>query len=94
MSEISAYFAVGGSTWRGVQVDTEGKTSDEIADLIDREFSGVSLCHQCASECEDPEAELTGFTLDNVDYELVDGHWTARDVRAAELRGDRVEGQQ
>ncbi len=75
MSEISAYFAVGGSTWRGLAADVEGKTPDQIADLIDREFSGISLCHQCSSECEDPEADLTGFTVDGVDYELVDGQW-------------------
>lgn len=80
MSEIGAYFAVGGSTWRGMQIDTEGKAPDEIAALVEREFDGVSLCHQCISDCEDPEAELTGFSMDGVEYEQRDGVWVVSDV--------------
>lgn len=77
MSEIDAYFAVGGSTWRGLRFDAEGKTPDEIAALIEREFDGVSLCHQCISDCEDPEAELSGFSVDGVEYLQRDGSWVA-----------------
>ncbi len=78
MSEqtISAYYSVTGSTWRGIKIDTEGKTPDQIAEILDREFDGVSMCHQCASECESPEAELSGFILDDIDYEFRDGHWS------------------
>jgi hypothetical protein len=75
MIEIVACFAVTGSTARNMKIDIEGKTPDEIADLVDGEFDGVSMCHQCAPNCEDPEAELTAFTIGSTDYERADGHW-------------------
>lgn len=80
MSEVSAYFTVTGSTGRRITIDAEGKTPEEIAALIDDQFDGVSLCHQCNSECEDPSGELTGFTLDSVEYEERGGWWVKADV--------------
>ncbi len=75
MSKIVASFTVTGGTARTFNLDIADKTPGEIADLLDREFDGVSLCHQCSPECEDPEGELSSFTIDGVDYERRDGHW-------------------
>jgi hypothetical protein len=79
MAEIGAFYAVTGSTARTLQLDVEGKTPGEIADMLEEHFDGISMCHQCAPECQDPEAELNGFHLDGVDYEreLETGHWVA-----------------
>lgn len=75
MATVDAYYAVSGSTYRQVTVDTEGKTADEIAQLVDRQFGGISLCHQCSGDCQDPEGELVGFHVDGVEYSLVAGEW-------------------
>lgn len=80
MAGIDAYYSVTGSTARSLQLDVEGKTPGEIADMLEAHFDGVSMCHQCAPDCQDPEAELQGFHLDGVDYErdTQTGHWVAR----------------
>lgn len=75
MATIAAYFAVGGSTFRAVELDIEGKTPEQIAELVDRNSGYVSLCHQCAPECQGPELELTGFTANGVEYIRRDGKW-------------------
>ena len=77
MSKIVAAYTVTGGTARVFNLDVTDKTPDEIAALLDREFDGVSMCHQCAPECEDPEGELSSFTIGGVDYERRDGQWVA-----------------
>lgn len=75
MAEFRASYAVhGGGYAEGTIPD--GLTVDAMAAAIYDEHPGVSLCHQCGGDISDPEVEeVTGFTVDGVTYERVDGEW-------------------
>lgn len=78
MSKIVATFEVHAGTTIDTEIDTTGMTPDQIAEQIQNEGAYVGVCHQCADVIVNPEAEdLTGFSVDGVDYERVAGtdHW-------------------
>lgn len=53
MPRYSIYGSVCGSKYLG---DFEANTPEEAKDMaLNSEAATVSLCHQCADECEDPE---------------------------------------
>jgi hypothetical protein len=54
--------SVRGSKYCG---EVEAKTREEALDLAWEMDSGISLCHQCASECED--AEIDEFFVERAD---------------------------
>lgn len=75
---VNGAFSVGGGTARRMTLDVTGLSVDEIALKLENEATGPSLCHQCTSECEDPElTELVGLIVDGVEYVPDDhGKWT------------------
>lgn len=77
MAKISASFAIYAGGWAEGELEVEGLTPDEVAELIQRELDPeVSVCHQCAHRISDPEAEeVTGFSVDGVYYEKRGDHW-------------------
>lgn len=77
MSKITASFAIEAGGYGEAEFDTTGMSPDEIAKKTFTETDvNTSLCHQCANDVIDPEvSELTGFTVDGVQYVQVDGHW-------------------
>jgi len=85
MSSGWASFAVNaGTSARFTGIDFTGMTPDEMAEAIEdndavQEAVQVNVCHQCAEDVDDPQVdEMTGFTVDGVDYERGrDGHWRA-----------------
>src|ERR1044072_6548380 len=69
MATVSATFAVAGSTYREIKMDTDGMAVDEIADALEQQVDDPSFCHQCSSECEDPALEeMTSVAVDGVEY--------------------------
>lgn len=83
MAEIGASFAVEGSTYRELEIDTKGLTIDQVAQAIESQAGGVFLCHACSSECQDPElGELAGFTIDGVEYVSTPDGWRRADEPA------------
>jgi hypothetical protein len=53
MSKWRVYGIVTGSKYLG---EFEAKTKEEAEQLaIDSELASVTMCYQCAEECEDPE---------------------------------------
>lgn len=79
LTDVSATFEVNAGTTTDYRLDIFGKTPDEIANEIQNNAPGISLCHQCAREVADPEAgELTSFYIGGKSYSLQDdGHWGA-----------------
>jgi hypothetical protein len=74
---VSGTFAVAGSTWREIQLDVAGMSPAQIAVALEEQADGVSLCHQCGPECEDPELDgLTSMNVAGVEYVRDDtGAW-------------------
>ena len=69
MSEISGVFEVNASHTFDAQADVDGLTHDEIAELVYQLDPGISICHQCAHDINDPEpGELVAFVVDGVEY--------------------------
>lgn len=79
LTDVSATFEVGAGTVADYQLDIFNKTPDEIANEIQNDAPGISLCHQCARDVVDPEAgKLTSFYINGKSYSLKgDGHWGA-----------------
>jgi hypothetical protein len=64
-SRVGASFAVSGSAWREITMDTDGMTIDQIAAELEARVPGVFLCHQCASEISDPELDGQEYVWDS-----------------------------
>lgn len=77
LTEISATFEVSGGTTGDYRLDISGLSLDEIAERLQNDAPGISLCHQCARDIVDPESgELTSFYIDDKSYSKQDdGHW-------------------
>lgn len=76
MADISAVFEVNGSHVIDFTADVHGLDPEQIADLVYQSDPGISVCHQCAHEIDDPESgDLAGFTVDGVEYHQVNGEW-------------------
>lgn len=77
LAKVSASYAISAGGWAKGELDVDGLTPDQMAELIEQTLDPeVSVCHQCAHRISDPEAyEMTGFTVNGVDYEHRDGHW-------------------
>ena len=76
MSKVSGSFEVNASNWAEVEFDTDGLSPDEIVQKLYEEHPGISVCHQCANDIEDPElGDVVGFTVDGVEYIRLDGEW-------------------
>jgi len=76
MSEISATFEVNAGHSIDVTADTKGLTLDQIAEMLYERDPGISLCHECAHEINEPESgDLIGFTVDGVAYEPDGDGW-------------------
>lgn len=76
MATVRATFEVFAGTTTEAELDVDGMTPDQIAERIEREGAGLSLCHQCDDEVSDPQVgDLVGFTVGDKDYSLVDGQW-------------------
>lgn len=74
---VVASYSVEASTAQNIELpDIAGLSIKEIAELVDHNAPGISLCRDCAHQISDPElAELTAMTVNGVYYELVDGVW-------------------
>src|ERR1044072_1797297 len=80
MATVSATFAVAGSTYREIKMDTDGMAVDEIADALEQQVDDPSFCHQCSSECEDPALEeMTSVAVDGVEYVYGETGWRRTD---------------
>jgi hypothetical protein len=63
MAKYSVNAAVVGSKHLGVY---EAKNEDEAIEKAMKENGSVGMCHQCSSECEDPEInDVTAELIDN-----------------------------
>ncbi|GLZ34849.1 hypothetical protein Lesp02_70360 [Lentzea sp. NBRC 105346] len=75
-ANIIATFAVYAGTTVEFELDVEGMTDQEIAEAVEAasgDHIDTRLCHQCAHNVVDPEAqELTGLTVDGRDIELTE----------------------
>lgn len=81
MAEISGVFEVNAGHVVDFTADVDNLTPDQIAQLLYERDPGISICHQCAHDIDDPEpGDLAGFTVDGVEYVLVDGEWVKSDV--------------
>ena len=57
-------------------IDTAGKTPEEVAYLLDERHPGVSVCHQCDDDVTDPElGDLTEFEMNGKTYTNRAGKW-------------------
>jgi hypothetical protein len=82
LAKIIAAYAISAGGWAEGELDVEGLTPDEMAELVEQTLDPeVSVCHQCAHRISDPEpSAMVGFTVDGVDYEQRDGHWEVSDA--------------
>lgn len=80
LTRISAVFEIQAGAVGDCEIDITGLTPDEIAELVEYAADvNASLCHQCAHDISDLSVgEMTSFTVNNVDYENVDGRWVAQ----------------
>lgn len=73
---VDATFSVGAGAFRTLYVETDGKTVEQVASIVEREAPGPQLCASCSGELSDPTfEEMTGFTLDGQEYVPVGGLW-------------------
>lgn len=77
LTRVTATFSVGAGAYGECDIDVTGLTPDQIAEIAMTDTNvSTTLCHQCANSISDPEIEeMTGFTVNGVEYEFVDGHW-------------------
>jgi hypothetical protein len=82
MSEITAVFEVFAGLTEDIRLDVKDLSPEQMADKIERSTAaGVSLCHECAHEVNDPQVgDLVAFTVDGVEYSKRDGEWVKSDV--------------
>jgi hypothetical protein len=65
---VVGVFTINGSATRGVEM-ADGLTVEQVAERMYAEAEGVSLCHQCAGEIDDPElGDLTQLVIDGKVY--------------------------
>lgn len=84
MATVGGVFEVGASSYQEIELDTEGMSLEEIAQALEDDAPGISLCYECAGKVSDPElGDLSSLNIDGVEHiQDEDGAWIVYDPDA------------